>query len=135
MEESGILTLTGVITDFSIWDDTIHIFVVKFHKKHNVYPNILLACASTYQKIDLYAQMHPDRLIDPDGIKTIETSNEPYHGISEFLTDDYSLECCMNYNLQEGYFTLIFDESPDFDGEPIEKPDVIKNVYKFRKTA
>ena len=62
MEDSGILKLTGIITDFSIWDDTIHIYAVKFHDQYNVYPNILLASDLTYRKIDLYAQMHPDRI-------------------------------------------------------------------------
>jgi hypothetical protein len=72
MEDSGILHLTGVITDFSKWDDTINLYAQKFHAQFNVYPNILLACDFTYRKIDLYAQMHPDRLVDPDGIETRE---------------------------------------------------------------
>ena len=135
MEESGILTLTGIITVFSKWDDTIHLYVIKFQSQYNVYPNILLACTSTYRKIDLYAQMHPDRLIDPDGIETIETSSEPYNGLSHFATENYELECCMDYDLQEGHFTLIFDEAPDFDGEPIEKPDELDNVYRYRMIA
>jgi len=138
VEDSGVLKLTGIITDFSVWDDTIHLSVVKFHNQFNVYPNILLANASTYRKIDLYAQMHPDRIVmaDNDGnIETIETSNEPYDGLSCFKTEDYELECCLDYDLQEGYFTLIFDEAPDFDGEPIEEPEERENVYTFRKIA
>jgi len=138
MEDSGILKLTGIITDFSIWDDTIHIFAVKFHEQYNVYPNILLASDCTYRKIDLYAQMHPDRLRifdDNSNFETIETSNEPYNGLSNFVTEEYELECCFDYDLQEGYFILLFDETPDFDGEPIEKPDKQENVYIFRKTA
>jgi len=138
MENSDVLKLTGVIIDFSVWDDVINLTAVKFYNKFNVYPNILLANASTYKKIDLYAQMHPNRIIteDNDGnIETIETSNEPYDGLSLFVTEDYELECCMDFDLQEGYFTLIFDEAPDFDGEPVEKPEERENVYVFRKTA
>ena len=138
MEDNGILKLTGIITDFSIWDDAIHIFAVKFHDQYSVYPNILLASDNTYRKIDLYAQMHPDRIrtFDDDGsFETIETSNEPYNGLSHFVTEEYELECCLDYDLQEGYFTLLFDEAPDFDGEPIEKPDKQENVYIFKKTA
>jgi hypothetical protein len=138
MEDNGILKLTGIITDFSVWDDTIHIFVIKFHDQHSVYPNILLASDYTYHKIDLYAQIHPDRIRiydNDDGFETIETSNEPYDGLSCFVTEDYELECCLDYDLQEGYFTLLFDEAPDFDGEPIEKPDEPKNVYLFKKSA
>lgn len=138
MEDNGIYKLTGIITNYSIWDDTIHLFAVKFHKKFNVYPNILLACNLTYRKIDLYAQMHPNRIITTgiDGnIETIETSDEPYNGLSNFVTEDYELECCLDKDLAEGYFTLIFDEEPDFDGEPAEKIEEAENVYQYRKIA
>jgi hypothetical protein len=138
MEDSGILQLTGFITDFSIWDDTIHLYAVKFYDQYTVYPNILLACDFTYRKIDLYAQMHPNRIRttgDDGNIGTIETSNEPYNGLSHFVTEDYELECCMNYELPEGSFTLIFDEAPDFDGEPIEKLDEPEIIYQYRKIA
>jgi hypothetical protein len=82
--------------------------------------------------------MHPDRIMstDDDGnIETIETSNESYNGLSNFVTEDYELECCMDFDLQEGYFTLIFDEEPDFDGEPVQKPEEAENVYQYKKIA
>jgi len=138
VENSGVLKLAGVITDFSVWDDTIHLSAVKFYSQYNVYPNILLANDSTYRKIDLYAQMHPNRIVTDgaDGnIETIETSKKPYEGLSLFVTEDYELECCMDFDLQEGYFTLIFDEAPDFDGEPIEETEEQGNVYNYRKIA
>jgi hypothetical protein len=37
--------------------------------------------------------------------------------------------------LPEGSFTLIFDEEPDFDGEPAEKPDEPEMIYQYRKIA
>ena len=74
-------------------------------------PNILLASDFTYRKIDLYAPMHPERLIDHGGTETLETSNEPYEGISCFTATDYELECCLDYDLPEGSFTLVFDEA------------------------
>ncbi len=37
------------------------------------------------------------------------------------------MESCIDYDLQDGYFTLIFDEVPDFDSETIEKPEEQKN--------
>jgi hypothetical protein len=135
MEDSGILRLSGIITDFSKWDDTINLYAEKFHEQFNVYPNILLVCGFTYRKIDLYAQMHPDRLVVSDGIEMIETSNEPYQGISYFTTEDYNLECCLDYDLPEGSFTLVFDEAPDFDGEPMEEPEELEGVFYFRKSA
>jgi len=138
MEDSGVLKLTGIITDFSVWDDTIHLSALKFHAQYNVYPNILLANDSTYRKIELYAQKHPNRIViaDDDGnIETIETSDEPYDGLSYFTTEDYKLECCFDFDLQEGYFTLIYDEAPDFDGEPVEEPEEQGNVFIYRKIA
>ena len=135
MEEDNRLILKGFIADFTLWDDTIHIFVLKFHQQHNVYPNILLANDSTYRKIDLYAQMHPDRLVDPDGEDTIETSRYSYEGISYFTTEDYNLECCLDFELTEGNFTLIFDEDPDFDGEPVPVVGEVDGVYVFRRSA
>jgi uncharacterized protein VirK/YbjX len=138
MEDSGVLQLTGIITDFSIWDDTIHLYAVKFHDQFSVYLNIMIACDFTYRKIDLCAQMHQNRIVltgDDGNIETIETSNEPYNGLSHFVTEDYELECCMDYDLQEGSFTLIFDEAPDFDGEPVEEPDEPEMIYQYRKIA
>ena len=79
--------------------------------------------------------MHPDRLVDTDGIETIETSNVPYQGISYFTAEDYNLECCLDYDLPEGSFTLVFDEAPDFDGEPMEEPEEVEKVYTYRKIA
>jgi len=140
MENDSRLKLNGLILDFSIWDDTINLFVIKFHKKYNVYPNILLASDETYRKIDLYAQKHPERIVkyDDDGnIETMETSEDSYNGLSMFTAEDYELECCIDYDLQEGYFTLIFDEEPDFSGEPIVEEDIEMpgRVYVFKKTA
>jgi hypothetical protein len=138
MEDDGRFKLTGFITDFSLWDDAIHLYTVKFHDKFNVYPNILLASDFTYRKIDLYAQMHPNRIRitnDDGNTETIETSNEPYNGVSYFTTEDYELECCLDYDLPEGSFTLIFDEAPYFDGEPVEEPEELEMIYQYRKIA
>jgi len=138
MEDSGILKLSGIINDFSTWDDIINQYVLIFYKQHNVYPNILLASDFTYRKIDLYAQMHPDRIRtfdDYGNIETLMTSDVPYDGLGQFVAEDYTLECCIENDLPEGSFTLIFDEAPDFDGEPVKKPDEPTNIYTYRKTA
>jgi hypothetical protein len=138
MEDDKRLELTGIITDFSVWDDTIHLTSVKFHVQFNVYPNILLASDCTYRKIDLYAQMHPNRIVtvgDDGNIETVETSDEPYNGLGHFVTEHYELECCLDYDLPEGSFILIFDEAPDFDGEPVEKPDELEMIYQYQKIA
>jgi len=78
--------------------------------------------------------MHPERLYDPDGQNTIVESNYSYVGIDVFVAEDYSLDCCIDYDLTEGNFTLVFDEAPDFSGEPVvvEEP---QRVYQFKKIA
>jgi len=82
------------------------------------------------------------KFIDLDGTETLETSNEPYEGISYFTTENYELECCMDYALAEGMFTLVFDEAPDFDGEPVEvgeetegEDNEVGNQYLYVKSA
>jgi len=134
MDDENKLIMKGFIPNYTGWDDTIHIAVMKFYQHFNVYPNILLASDKTYRKIDLYAQMHPERLRDEDD-ENIESSNTPYGGISYFTTEDYNLECCLDFDLADGNFTLIFDEDPEFDGEPVPLPEEKENVYFFRKSA
>jgi len=137
MENDTRLTLKGSILNFTKWDDTIHFFVLKFYKMYNVYPNLLLASDYTYQKIDLYAQMHPERIMDPDGVMTIEASDCEYTGISDFSAVDYSLEFCFDNEITEGNFLLVFDEEPDFSGEPLPVVEIEEKqtVYQFEKTA
>jgi len=138
MEKDTRLKLKGKITDYAVWDDTIDLYAEKFYKKHNVYPNILLANEYTYRRIDMFAQMHPERLIEADGNETFETSNTSYNGISEFTTESYNLECCFDYKLTDDSFLLIFDEAPDFDGEPEPVPEESEEgekAYFYRKSA
>ena len=92
METDSRLKMTGVITDFAVWDDTIDLYVAKFHEKFNVFPNILLANEYTYKKINLYAQKHPERMIDPTGEDDIETSSMPYQGLNTFTAEEYELD-------------------------------------------
>jgi hypothetical protein len=126
--------MSGHITDFTSWDDTIHQKAAAFYVKHRVYPNILLASTQTYRKIDLYAQMHPNRLVNQEDSCTLENSNQPYEGLSCFVGPGYTLEFCQNEALAEGKFTLIYDETPDFDGEPQEE-DTPQVPYTYKAIA
>jgi len=138
METDSRLKMTGIITDFAVWDDTINLYVAKFHEKYNVFPNILLANEYTYKKIDLYAQKHPERIIDPTGEDDIETSSMPYQGLNTFTAEEYELDFCLSYEAADGSFILIFDEAPDFDGEPEPLPvedDEKPKFYLYKKTA
>jgi hypothetical protein len=122
---------SGIITDFPHWDDIIHEAVIQFHKQYLVYPNILLASQETYRQIDLYAQIHPERLRHED--EDFEDSSIPYEGLSTFSGPDYTLNFCLDPDLSDGHFTLIYDEAPDFGGEPEEEPKETEDkgyVYK-----
>jgi hypothetical protein len=82
--------------------------------------------------------MHPNRIViteDDGSVETIETSDEPYNGLSSFVTEDYELECCLDCDLHEGSFLLIFDQAPDFDGEAVEENGEVEMVYAYRKIA
>jgi len=138
MEADNRLKLQGIINNYMVWDDTINEYAEKFYENYNVYPNILEANEFTLNRIDLAAQKHPDRIVNSDDGGTIETSNIPYEGLSAFIAEKYSLEICLDYDLPDGSFTLIFDEDPDFSGEEI--PDFEKNkektkIYHFDKKS
>ena len=80
--------------------------------------------------------MHPDRLVTADGEENILTSKNSYEGISEFVTEEYVLDCCFDFDLTLGNFILIYDETPEFDGEPVPVPEQGKQkIYQFKKSA
>jgi hypothetical protein len=129
----GVLKLAGMISDFSVWDDTIHSYVKKFHEQYNVFPNILLANEFTFRKMEFRALMHPERLTDCDG-ENVKISSVPFTGISSFEANDYSLDFCMDNKLPEGMLMLVFDAAPEFDGEPIPE-EIEENEYFNSKCA
>jgi hypothetical protein len=126
---------SGIITDFSQWDNIVHETTTQFKKQYLVYPNILLASQETYRKIDLYAQMHPDRLRHEDEEDDFEISSSPYDGLSSFTGPGYTLDFCQDPDLSEGHFTLVYDVAPDFDGEPVEEPEETPDKSYVYKTA
>jgi hypothetical protein len=127
MEEDGRLKLNGIITDYSIWDDTIHLFTLKFHGQFNVYPNILLASDSTYRKIDLYAQMYPNRIVICKRVVLclflFGRRGNPASIIISAPTKN--LATCRG----------VLPEAPDFDGEAVEEDEEEVGVYQYRKIA
>jgi hypothetical protein len=51
----GVLKLECFMTNFNLWNDTIHEAVITFYQKSHFSPNILLAGNLAYRQIDLYA--------------------------------------------------------------------------------
>ena len=138
-EKDKRLKLQGFIKDYMAWDDTINGYVENFYKKYNVYPNILEANEFTLRRIDLAAQIYPDRIVNADTEENINECDIPYEGLSTFIAENYELEMCFDFDLAEGTFTLIFDEDPSFDGMPEdeeeEKDEGNEKLYVFKKSA
>lgn len=136
MKNNSIIKMICFISDYSIWDDTIHEHACKFFDSYSIYPNLLLASKITWQKIDEYAN-----LFNPENIKFSEydTSNDEVNeegikSISSFVTTTYSLEFCLEEKANENYFILIFDEDPIFDGEPYDYEDIDDHIV-YRRIA
>ncbi|MDR1900703.1 MAG: hypothetical protein LBQ88_00270 [Treponema sp.] len=130
-----VFKLTGYIADFSRWDDLINESAVSFRKEYRVYPNILLASNDTYRKIDIYAQKHPSSIVNAGDDEPLGVSKEPYNGLECFIAADYSLEFCRDEELAPGAFTLIYDETPDFDGDPVEEETHEAPAYVYKEMA
>jgi len=89
----------------------------------------------TWQKIDEYANLfNPENIkLSDDNIDDEETDEE-IKSISTFVSSSYSLEFCLEENVNEDYFILVFDEDPIFDGEPYDY-DNIDDVIRYKRIA
>ena len=110
----------GRFTDYDAWADDLFYKAGQFKKKKGVYPNIMLAKKSTYDKIDEACKKNPAGLHCTDG----DDNGEKFDGgLSAFVTNDFEITFCLDVDnkLQDDEFKLIFDEKPTFDGEEIEE--------------
>jgi hypothetical protein len=130
------LELKGYISDFYEWYNIIYKAVLKFYKKYNVYPNLLLACDVTFRKIDLNAQRYMGNIVSvlDNGLEEIETI-KTYDGINHFRTEECGIDFGIDNELTEGNFILLFADPQDIDGEPVPVPEEKENVFVFKKTA
>ena len=124
----------GIISRISRWADIIAMKVVDFHEEKGVYPNILLANISTFERIDKYCKKHPENLV----YEGSEQSPE-FDGLSGFYTSEYNLDFCIDNDIAINHFRLIFDENPDFDGEENNEykfePAIKKIKFSYKKAA
>lgn len=123
-EGSTILKEFGYIADYSRWADIINEKAIRFFALHQVHPNILLASGATFDKIDDFLRLHPANLAYAG-----EGKAPNFDGLSSFVGADYRLEFCLDADQKENYFILVFDETPDFDGE--EEPETDDREPKF----
>jgi hypothetical protein len=126
-------TELGKITDFSKWADILYLKILAFKNENGVFPNILIATENTFEKIDKEALKHRDRL------KWCGEGVPPEQkGIDSFTADSCTVDFCMDAEnkLKDGEFRLIYDSSPDFDGEEIPEQDQEeKYIYEYKIAA
>ena len=119
----------GRFSNYADWADTLYLKIMDFKEARGVYPNIMLAQKSTYDKIDEAAKNEQDS-VEWTGDED-EKPEQFDGGLSGFSTQNFRVEFCLDVEneLQEDEFLLVYDEAPTFDGEDIETP-----LY-FRKAA
>ena len=117
----GIMKMTCHLDDYTVWDDIIDEHVKKFLKKWSIYPNIALSARETWEKIDTAANfLHPENIGRPIAVLGSGEIAPDFCPVSGMKTEDYHIEFCIEEKGASDYITLIFDEDPSFDGEPVE---------------
>ncbi|GHV46111.1 hypothetical protein AGMMS49546_33500 [Spirochaetia bacterium] len=124
--EGKVFKEFGFIDDYSRWDSIINEKAMRFYALYRVYPNLLLASGATFDRIDDFLRLHPEHLA-----YTGEGEAPDFDGLSTFIDRDYTLEFCLDMDQKDHYFILVFDETPDFDGE--EKPEAdVEPGFSYR---
>jgi hypothetical protein len=126
-QEKMIFKEFGFIGDYSRWADTIHEGILRFFALYKVHPNILLASGATFDKIDNYLKRYPVNLVFSG-----EGDPPPFDGLSSFVDENYEIEFCLDADQGENYFILVYDETPDFDGENIPESTGEEPKFSFR---
>ena len=115
---ADILRKTYRIARWARWDDEIDAAVRAFRARFSVTPNILLAGETTHARIDMAAAKA--NISNADGERAEEGEHTP---LACFCGPDYELEFCVDDALPTGAFSLIWDDDPDGDGEPVPDED------------
>ena len=114
----NVLRRTFQIDRWEHWDHRIHAGVQDFRARFTVTPNILVANEITLARIDMAAAKANIR--DRDGVPAEEGAYTP---LDSFIGPDYRLDLCIDPNLPDASFSLIYDEDPDGGGEPVPDED------------
>jgi hypothetical protein len=129
------------INDYASWDDEVFNNVQIFYQKHKIYPNILLANKKTYAKIDEAVKIYGTEKLVYCGD---EEEAPEFEGLSDFVSDEFALDFCLDEDMKTNYYKLVYDNDPTFDGEDIEDdvptasepmPRTTRYRYKLTKAA
>jgi hypothetical protein len=118
--EESILQEKYTFEDYLCWDDELYTAANDFNKKHGLYPNIMLACSATYDEIDKEIKEYGMENLSYEGSDNNEEPPE-FDSLATFTTDDFSIDFCLKPELPSKTFILIYDDSPEFDGEEIDE--------------
>jgi hypothetical protein len=128
---NGSFTKQYRIFNYAKWDDEVFNNVQSFNQNHNVYPNILLANKKTYAKIDGAVKKYgTEKLFYSGG----EDEMPDFDGLSDFVSDEFTLDFCLDGEMRTNYYKLVYDSAPTFDGEYIEDEKSRVNICNLRKT-
>lgn len=116
-------------TDISRWDHELNLAANSFKNQNGYWPNIMQACSQTYRKIELMANSQPNK-IRGDGSGEMPVKPNGFVELSGFQGEEYSLDMCLDEELNENNFRLIYDSDPDgeFDVEPDELDKAIEEA-------
>lgn len=112
-------TMRFTVTDYLDWDHNIYEAAKVFRSKYDLYPNILLANESTLQTIDLFMSK---KLLKSGIIKELKK-------LTVFETSKFNLQICIDHELPNHQFTLVYDDQAEFNEEELEhssKESVLK---------
>ena len=99
------------------WAEELNSACTSFHNQHGYWPNIILASTITYKRIDLVANTKQGN-IKGDGSAGMPIIPDGFVSLSGFQGENYSLDMCVDENLPELSFKLVYDSDPD--GEFVE---------------
>lgn len=95
-------------SDYRDWDHAIHESAANFKRKEKVWPNILTGNDPTLEAIDLFMSK---KLIAEGKVA------RPVH-MGTFVSKEGSIEICLDNELEDHTFALIYDDQAEFVEEP-----------------
>ena len=94
-------------TDYTKWDHQIFLAACDFQKTNDIWPNILLTDTTTLEAIDLFMS----KKLVSEG-KVSEITN-----IAVFASDKGDIQICIENEIPDHSFKLIYDEEAEFVDE------------------
>ncbi|MBY0515367.1 MAG: hypothetical protein K2P81_00560 [Bacteriovoracaceae bacterium] len=85
---------------------------MRFKNQNGYWPNIFQASSVTYRKIEIVANAQPEN-IKGDGSDGMPANPNGFVELSGFQGKEYSLDMCLDEQLEELSYRLVYDSDPD----------------------